>query len=299
MILGEKWRLRFENEIQFRHVSLTEKGILYGSSLIVFLLTCYISDYYTDHKEIIDADQRYILAIASILIIAVGFAVMIAVVRGNRSSYFKMLADRNEHYLELEMERFESNKKLEQETRRVRHDMKNHLLSIGMLLDEGKTDEARKYVESITEKVEKLSPDISTGHMLVDAILSDRRRKAENIGAEFAVEGSVPKDLILENVDLCTILANGMDNALEAVDRIEDGARNIFCEFKNQGGMFYIGIRNTTSEKFTGETSKSDKKNHGFGLMNMRMAVEKYDGVMEVSTDTVDGEDYFIVEIML
>jgi sensor histidine kinase regulating citrate/malate metabolism len=239
------------------------------------------------------------MAIASVLVIAVGFAVMTAVVRGNRSSYFKMLADRNEHYLELEMERFNSSKELTQETRRIRHDMKNHLLSIGMLLDEGKTEEARSYVESITETVEKLSPDISTGHVLVDAILSDRRRKAEKIGAEFEVEGNVPKDLHMENVDLCTILANGMDNALEAVARIETGSKNIKCVLKNQGGMLYINIKNTTSEKFTGETSKDDKKNHGFGMMNMRMAVEKYDGVMEARTENEDGVDFFIVEIMV
>lgn len=299
MIFAEKWRLRFENELQFRKVSLTERGALYGSSLLVFLLTCYICDYYTSHDESLDHEQRYILAIAAILIIAIGFAVMTAVIRGNRSAYFKMIAERNEHYLELQMERYNASKELEQETRRIRHDMKNHLLSVGMLLEDGKTEEARKYIESITKQVEKLSPDISTGHMLVDAILSDKRKKAMSIGAVFDIDGNVPKELNIENVDLCTILANGLDNAIEALGRIEEGKRIIKCEFKQQGGMLYINLRNTTAEKFTGETSKEDKKNHGFGLMNMRMAVEKYDGVMEVRTDKIDGDDYFIVEIIM
>lgn len=44
---------------------------------------------------------------------------------------------------------------------------------------------------------------------------------------------------------------------------------------------------------------RHDKKKHGFGMLNMRMAVEKYDGVMEVSTENTDGDEFFVVEIML
>ncbi|MCR5368222.1 GHKL domain-containing protein, partial [Eubacterium sp.] len=63
--------------------------------------------------------------------------------------------------------------------------------------------------------------------------------------------------------------------------------------------MIYICIKNPTDYDYKGKTTKKDTKNHGFGLMNIRLAVEKYDGVMEVTNETEGEEKYFVLTIML
>jgi sensor histidine kinase YesM len=299
MIFGEKWRLHFENENAARKSPISEKVILFIVSALVFLLTVYIGEYYTSVEETLDIQQKHLIGISSMLVVAIGFAVMVAVIISNRSSYYKSVAERNEQYLQLEMERYNAHKEMESETRRIRHDMKNHLLSIDMLLRENDYDKAREYISTITGEVENLTPDIQTGNVLADAILSDRKRKVEAIGGSLEVEGHLPKEIKIENVDLCAILANGMDNALEAVSQLPEEKRHIWCEFKEQGELIYMCLKNLTAQEYKGKTTKEDKKNHGFGLMNIRLAVEKYDGVMEVTNETENEDKYFILTIML
>lgn len=299
MIFGEKWRVRYDNELSVRRSSISEKVILFIASVSVFMITTYITDYYTSLEDTFDITQKRIIGIASVLVILIGIAVMVAVIISNRSAYYKYMADRNEQYLELEMERYNVHKEMDSETRRVRHDMKNHLLSIDMLLLEKEYDKAHEYISSITGEVEKLTPDIQTGNILADAILSDRKRKLEAKGGSLNLEGHLPKDTAIQNVDLCAILANAMDNALEAVSQLPEEKRKIYCEFKEQGDMIYICIKNPTDYDYKGKTTKKDTKNHGFGLMNIRLAVEKYDGVMEVNNETEGEEKYFVLTIML
>ncbi len=299
MIFGEKWRVRYDNELSVRRSSISEKVILFIASVSVFMITTYITDYYTSLEDTFDITQKRIIGIASVLVILIGIAVMVAVIISNRSAYYKYMADRNEQYLELEMERYNVHKEMDSETRRVRHDMKNHLLSIDMLLLEKEYDKAHEYISSITGEVEKLTPDIQTGNILADAILSDRKRKLEAKGGSLNLEGKLPKDTAIQNVDLCAILANAMDNALEAVSQLPEEKRKIYCEFKEQGDMIYICIKNPTDYDYKGKMTKKDTKNHGFGLMNIRLAVEKYDGVMEVTNETEEEEKYFVLTIML
>ena len=299
MIFGEKWRLRFENENSLRKSPISEKVILFIASVTVFLLMSYISDYYTAVEDTLDMQQKRLIGISSLLLVAIGIAVMVAVIISNRSSYYKSVAERNEQYLQLEMERYNAHKEMESETRRIRHDMKNHLLSIDMLLRGNDYDKAREYITSITGEVENLTPDIQTGNVLADAILSDRKRKVEAIGGSLEVEGHLPKEIKVENVDLCAILANGMDNALEAVSQLPEEKRHIWCEFREQGELIYMCLKNLTVQEYKGKTTKEDKKNHGFGLLNIRLAVEKYDGVMEVTNETENEDKYFILTIMI
>ena len=111
------------------------------------------------------------------------------------------------------------------------------------------------------------------------------------------------------NVDICILMANLLDNAIEAasdpaLSDLSSDMKVIELDLKKTDKFFLVSVKNPSAKEplvneGEMETIKSDKKNHGFGMTNMRMAVDKYDGAMEVSTETIDENDYFVVEIML
>ena len=98
---------------------------------------------------------------------------------------------------------------------------------------------------------------------------------------------------ILKYIDTCTILANALDNAVKACSEIQNGEKKITLEVKRTNDILSIIIENTKqnhvvceNEKFV--SSKADKHNHGFGVENIKMAVEKYNGIVSIDyTDTI------------
>lgn len=98
---------------------------------------------------------------------------------------------------------------------------------------------------------------------------------------------------ILKYIDTCTIFANALDNAVKACSDIQNGEKKITLEVKRTNDILSIIIENTKqnhvvyeNEKFV--SSKLDKHNHGFGVENIKMAVEKYNGIVSIDyTDTI------------
>ena len=88
---------------------------------------------------------------------------------------------------------------------------------------------------------------------------------------------------LLKYIDTCTIFANALDNAVKACSEIQNGEKKIVLEVKRTNDILSIIIEN---QKIV--SSKLDKHNHGFGVENIKMAVEKYNGIVSIDyTDTI------------
>lgn len=193
-----------------------------------------------------------------------------------------------EHQLELQLKHYESLTESTQEIRSFRHDIKNNLFSLNIMLSEGKLDEAKKYVESLNGRIDETKRfSYCTGNYLADAILADKAGLAAEYGTKIIFSGTIPENGI-EKYDLCTVLTNALDNAITACRDILNSAVKITSK---ETGM---GCRITISNpvKFEPQikngkikTSKSDKKNHGFGIENIRKTAEKYNGFVKLSCE--------------
>ena len=166
----------------------------------------------------------------------------------------------------------------QEELRRVRHDMNNQLVAIQGYFHESDIAGGEAYIASLLQNLQTPSSRIRTGNSAVDAILSTKKALAESKGITVDMEVQISNRLPLEPVDVCVIFGNALDNAIEACDRITQGEKKIRLVLVQREGKLLCRITNTALSGITNvySTSKKDKENHGFGLVNLRESLEKY-----------------------
>lgn len=211
-------------------------------------------------------------------------------------AYLENISSMLENQVKAQVEHYKKADRLNTELRNFRHDYKNHLLCVQGLLDAGEYDEARDYIHSITLHKTASAKEFSSGNTIVNAILADKSEAAERIGAEIRFQGIVYEDI--DAVDVCTIFANALDNAVEACEKITVGPKIISIKCSYVKHIQFICITNPSAENVkivnnSVETSKNDKNIHGIGLYNIRRTVAKYDGEFEISCK--DGQ--FVMDI--
>ncbi|WP_162145051.1 sensor histidine kinase [Cellulosilyticum lentocellum] len=222
---------------------------------------------------------------------------------------YRELANKEAEYLAKNMQeqfkmQFNHYKQLEEingETRALKHDMKNHMLCLKALLDNYKNDEAVRYLADITDQIEALNMKINTGDTIIDAVLQQKYKEAQKNKTILEIEGRFVGKLPLEPIDKCTIIANALDNALEACLKIQDlTKRKIQLIVGYNKNYIFITIKNRVEEKIeinnnTIITSKSNKKSHGFGLQNIKNSLTSYNSYINIYYE----ENMFVLEIVI
>ena len=184
---------------------------------------------------------------------------------------------------------------------RLYHDMGNHFSMIQSYLADGKVEEARTYLDRLGKDRAAYSVERFTGIEAVDYILSQKAAFAKQQNVETSIHAEYPKDCKIDPVDLCTILTNLLDNAMEACGKLpEASAKILSVTIRRINQFIIIQIANSCIEepvisKGNFKTSKTDKRHHGWGMKNVRLAVEKYHGTMEYEYN----KNMFIVSVML
>ena len=204
--------------------------------------------------------------------------------------------------LKVQIGYYEKINSIYSEFRSFRHDFKNHLICLRSLLSENEVEKAVEYmndIENMSAYAEKKSFD--TGNVIADALLNDKNEKAQSINSHIVFNGYVPTNGIT-NSDLCTIMANALDNAIEACAKDKSGQTHtitVKSDFKQ--GYFFFKAENPVFEKVNIKngneikTTKSDKELHGFGVANIIKTSKKYNG----DTRTTVKDNKFILEVEL
>ncbi|HCC35927.1 MAG TPA: hypothetical protein DEQ02_10040 [Ruminococcaceae bacterium] len=188
------------------------------------------------------------------------------------------------------------------EVREIRHDLKNCLSSLASYLRVNDFQQVAEYSKKIDKMADSLKMQVNTGYQALDIIFWGKVRLAEHCGVNFSYSLFMPEDMRVDEMDLCIILANALDNAIEACKKIEEpGRRKISLVLKTEGDYISIYIENSTGKKVIVpegglvKTTKEDAKNHGFGLQSIKNLAEKYNGDMAVSSD----EQIFMLSVLL
>jgi len=198
---------------------------------------------------------------------------------------------------------YEKINKIYGEFRSFRHDYKNHVLCLRGLIAADKKDEALEYMNTMQDMSSVGKNKYHTGNVIIDALLDDKSDKAEKVNTKIDFEGVVPTSGI-SNADLCIIMANAIDNAIEACSKDEsENKKSVKIDADFRQGYFFLRVSNPMFEevKFKGKnkvaTSKADKEHHGFGVANIVHTAEKYGGTAEISMD--NGQFTIDVQLML
>ena len=175
-----------------------------------------------------------------------------------------------------------------EKTKSFRHDIKNHITVVKELLQNKKTEAALQYVEEMENLTADISFPVSTNHPVLDILLGNKLGIAEENRIEVQCSLIVPYPCGISDIDFCIILGNALDNALSACKRISNGKQKyIHVAGKVQGDFLLMEIENS----YTGRRAIRS----GTGLANIRAAVEKYQGAMEIRTE---GEK-FVLSLLL
>ena len=160
-----------------------------------------------------------------------------------------------------------------------RHDYHNHLQALKARLDMGRSAEAREYLDVLEQDLDGIRFLAETGNVSVDAILNAKLSLVLKRGIDLHFKAAVPGCLTVSDIDLCVILGNLIDNALESCEKVEEGKRFLRLYIGVLKQQLYFSISNATAETTRQSAYLSGKRgNHGHGLRRIDRVVEKYGG---------------------
>lgn len=271
-------------------------------AIIVLTITAMFTLFICD--AVYFGDFELIQNINTAVYVSVFFVCMILLVLGINEEmnklYYKWSNECMSEQLERQLKYYHKLEELNKETRAIKHDMHNHMLIIKGLAQQGQLHKLEQYIGEMEQTTERLGCMVHTGNSIVDAILNDKLQIAKEKNIQMEYEVRLGSQLTLDDMDLCIIFANSLDNAIEACERVEDNrVKRIQMKAVCDRGYFFYNIKNTANgrvevdQKKEIPTNKKDSINHGFGLANIKKSVQKNNGNINI----LSKEEEFYLEI--
>ncbi len=186
-----------------------------------------------------------------------------------------------------------------QQMRGWRHDYRNHIQTMKAYAASGDWDAIRQYLDLLDEDLTTVDTVIKTGNPMTDAILNSKISLARSKNIPVVADAHIPLKLKSSELDLCCILGNLFDNAIEASLKLPEEERMIRVYMDMKNTQLYISFTNfTAGEKLKkqGNLFRSTKGDgHGFGLVRIDAIVERLDGYISRNSE----EGAFTTEILL
>lgn len=211
-----------------------------------------------------------------------------------KSEFFKeQLENQRKHFGELEEN--------QRRTNRTIHDIKNQLLAILGYIKDNQNQLAIESMDILCDNITGDSNFVRTGNVAIDSLLNAKINKIDELGINLKTSIFIEQSNQVEDIDLCILLGNAMDNAIEACEKISsENEKKIKFRIIQVEEYLSIEISNSIFTKVKIQkdrifTTKKDQLFHGFGLESIKEIVEKYNGHMNYE----QKENTFIVKILL
>lgn len=180
-----------------------------------------------------------------------------------------------------------------------RHDYRNHIQTLKVLTENGDLPAIREYLDKLDTDLNTVDLAVKTGNAMADAILNSKISLAKSRSIDVHVDAHIPVKLKMSELDLCCILGNLFDNAIEASIALPPEGRLIRVYMDMKGTQLYISFTNFTAEKkrqkVSGRFQTTKGDGHGFGLVRIDAIIERLDGYL--SRNSEDGA--FTTEILI
>lgn len=180
-----------------------------------------------------------------------------------------------------------------------RHDYRNHIQTMKAYAANGDLEAIKHYLDELDTDLSTVDTVIKTGNPMTDAILNSKISLAKSKGIQVVADAHIPVKLSFSEIDLCCIIGNLFDNAIEASLKLPEEQRliRVYMDMKNT--QLYISFTNFTAGKKLSKVgnvfSSSKGEGHGFGLVRIDTIVERLGGYL--SRNSEDGA--FTTEILL
>jgi signal transduction histidine kinase len=170
----------------------------------------------------------------------------------------------------------------QKETIALRHDMRRHIELIKSLLNDNHNQILAEYVADLGKQVEYQSPIIQTPYPLISALLTDKKREALELEIDFRTNVDLVAEIKINPADLCVMLGNILDNAIEACMVLPTGVnKHVVVEIIQRDFKLLISVENS----YDPNLKKPHGAHHGFGLKNVEKVVNTYGGLMDKKSE--------------
>lgn len=180
-----------------------------------------------------------------------------------------------------------------------RHDYRGHIQTMKVLAAQGDLEGVRAYLDKLDTDLNTVDLAIKTGNPMADAILNSKISLARSRHIPVQVDAHIPVRLRMSEVDLCCILGNLFDNAMDASAALPESERMIRVYLDMKGAQLYISFTNFTAgkkqQKLGNRFATTKGEGHGFGLVRIDAIVERLGGYL--SRNSEDGA--FTTEILI
>lgn len=195
------------------------------------------------------------------------------------------------HYVEVE--------NMYRQTRGWRHDYRNHIQVLLSLTEMGDLEAIKRYLQELKMDLNTVDTVLKTGNKMTDVILNSKISLAKSKDITVTADAHVPVTLTISEIDLCIIMGNLLDNAIEACMQLPKEERfiRVYMDMKNT--QLYMSVTNTTAhkkqEKDNGRFRSTKGAGHGYGLVRIDTIIARCQGY--INRNSEDGA--FTTEILL
>lgn len=247
--------------------------------VLFFSATCTSYLIFWTMNEMNDQDYNTMAMFCGFTLYISTFLAFYLFVRSQRQNQIIRYQEQAEQQMRFQLQHMDETILSQNKLRAMRHDMNSHLIALKSFFDARDFKGGSRYIENLDAQFQQAALSVNTGNNALDSVLSAKRSLAESKDVAFHTKIKIQENLPIAPEDCSIIFGNALDNAIEACERLPaDAEKSINLFLQQDATTIFCKITNTAlpnTEK-TFLTSKADKANHGFGMKNIKEALEKY-----------------------
>lgn len=176
-----------------------------------------------------------------------------------------------------------------------RHDYRHHIQAMKVHAAKGEYAEITRYLDMLDDDLTNVETVIKTGNRMADAILNSKLSLAAEKEIQVKAEAKIPVSLTVSELDLCIVIGNLLDNAIEACMELPPDRRLIRIYMEMKGNYLYLALTNTAGGDKKQSFATTRGEGHGFGLARVDAVIQKYGGYITRASE----DEAFSTEILL
>ena len=243
--------------------------------------------------------QNLIIVIGGLAIALNIFSIYLFVRNYQEKNKYGQESKEKSELMKVQAQYLENTVKNYEYLKEFRHDMKGHLRTLETMCEDN--PQALNYIEKMGERIN--GTDVfKCSNPMISAVLNTFGNELNDEGIHHSIHYLVGGKLVMDDLDICSLLYNLTNNALEAERKVSKDYREIEVQIKSVKNHLFIYVYNDVSDDFDMEnvnkkqTTKEDKIHHGIGLQNIDSIVKKYLGQ---ATYSLNDDGRFEAEIIL
>lgn len=261
--------------------------------IIFIIFSCFISYILLGLSEVLfyknlDQIPKYIIVFLIFILIIILLITLLAFLTVQYHNATLTQKNKiNQKYIEMEQVYYTQFKQKNDDLRAFRHDFNSHVFILQKLANDEQWEQLKTYLQKLCE-VHINNYYISTGNLIADAIINNLYNSLDK-DTLFKTSGYFNSECFVENFDICTILSNLANNALDALSRKDiPGRKEVYIDIESSVNHISILMKNTSVNYEKDiinnvKTTKNDIKNHGLGLANIMKIARKYHGFIKTT----------------